>query len=114
MWARVLSVAVGVWLMAAPAVLAYGGVAATNDRIVGPVAASVAIVAVAEVCRPVRHVNQVLGAWLLGAPFLLGYDALAATADSFAAGVLLLVTGGVPGRQRHRYGGGWRAAGERR
>lgn len=46
MWPRLANVAVGIWLMAAPAVLAYGDKAAINDRIVGPVAITFATTAI--------------------------------------------------------------------
>jgi hypothetical protein len=108
MWAQALAAAAGVWLMAAPDVLGYGDPAAANDRIVGPVAASVAIIALSESTRSVRWVNLALGAWLCTAPWMFGFPATAA-ANSFACGVLLAVLSMVRGRLRYRLAGGWRA-----
>jgi hypothetical protein len=51
MWPRLLTVAVGIWLMAAPAVLGYAGTPATSDRIAGPVVAAIGIVAASTVTR---------------------------------------------------------------
>ena len=39
MWPRLVSIALGAWLMAAPALLDYGDPARTSDRIVGPLSA---------------------------------------------------------------------------
>lgn len=97
---------VGVWLMFSPAVLGYGGGAASNDRIVGPVAASIAIMAFSEVLRGVRLVNVPLGGWLVLSAFLLPYPGLAA-ASPIVAGVILAALS-IPGADTtHRYGAGW-------
>lgn len=97
----------GIWLMAAPAVLGYGGAAETNDRIVGPLAASFAIIAVGEATRDVRRVNLVLAAWLLVAPWVLGYPS-DATVNATLAAILLGALSFVRGRVRERFGRGWR------
>ncbi len=109
MWAQVLNAAIGIWLMAAPAVLRYGDPAQANDRIVGPVAATFAIVAWWEATRSVRWANVPLGLWLLAAPWVLGYDATAATVNGVAAGLLLIVLATVEGKIENRFGGGWAA-----
>jgi len=105
---RLVSVAVGIWLMAAPAVLEYAGVARTVDRIAGPLAASAAIVAMSEVMRGLRWLESAVGALLVVAPWLLGYS-LGPALNSLAAGGLLLVAGAVRGRVSQRFGGGWSA-----
>ena len=69
MWPRIVNIALGLWLMVAPSVLDYGDPAAANDRIVGPIAAALAVIAVWEATRPLRWVNVVLGLWLVIAPF---------------------------------------------
>lgn len=107
MWAQVVNAALGIWLMAAPAVLGYGDPAQTNDRILGPVAATFAIIAWWEVTRPVRWVNLAIGIWLIPAPWILGYDATAAIVNSVAVGVLLAACATVKGKVEGRYGGGW-------
>lgn len=109
MWARLASAAVGLWLMAAPAVLAYGAPAATNDRIVGPVAATFAVIAIWEVTRALRRVNLLLGLWMLAAPWLLGSYPTDATLNSMAAGALLAAFSLFRGDIAQEYGGGWSA-----
>jgi hypothetical protein len=106
MWARIASVVLGIWLVSAPAVLGYAGPAATNDRIVGPLVASLAFIAIWEVARPLRRVHLVLGAWLLIAPLALGYG-LAPALNSVVVGLLVILLSFVRGRVEQRFGGGW-------
>ena len=107
MWARIINVAVGIWLMAAPAVLGYGGtVAADHDRIVGPVLASLACIAIWEVTRSLRWLNLLIGGWMLLAPWVLGFPS-DATVNSSVAGVMVVCLSLVRGRLTHRFGGGW-------
>jgi hypothetical protein len=108
MWAQALSVALGIWLMAAPAVLGYNGLPADNDHVIGPLAASFACIAIWEATRGARWVNVPLGAWLLIAPWFLGHGQ-AALLNSLIAGVLLIGLGFVRGTSRERLGGGWAA-----
>lgn len=109
MWARLVNAAAGIWLMAAPAVLGYGGAAASNDRIIGPLASTFAIIAIWEVVRAVRRANLALGLWLIAAPWVLGGYPTAALINSMAAGVLLIAFSLIRGSIRQAYGGGWPA-----
>lgn len=95
-----------VQLMFAPAVLDYGGMAATSDRIVGPIAASVAAMAASEVLRALRWGNLFLGAWLVLAPVTLDFPARA-WVNSSVAGVALALTALVRGRMKYHFAGGW-------
>lgn len=106
MWAQILSAILGIWLMAAPAVLGYIGPARTNDHIVGPVAAAFAIIAVWEVTRELRWVNLAIGAWLLIAPLVLSYPTVP-TVNSLVVGVLLGALAFFKGDIHQRFGGGW-------
>ena len=109
-WIQVAGVALGIWLMGASAVLGYGGAAATSDRIVGPIAASLACVAIWLVLRPLRRLNAVLGLWLIAAPWVLGYASeTAALASGSITGALLIATALLPGRHSANQGGGWLA-----
>lgn len=110
MWAQVLNAALGIWLMAAPALLGYGEPAMTNDRIFGPVAATFAIIAWWEATRPVRWVNLPIGLWLVLAPWILGYGETAVVVNSVGVGLLMAGFAFVEGKIEKRYGGGWSAA----
>jgi hypothetical protein len=108
-WAQLVACALGIWLMAAPAVLGLDGPARVHDRVVGPLIASVGLIAASEVMRALRHANLAAGAWLLVAPWALGFGALA-TANATAVGLATMLLARVRGRVVHRFGGGWRAA----
>lgn len=105
-WARWASAALGVWLMAAPAVLGYGGLTSATHRLVGPVVASFAFVAVWGHLRELRWANLPLGALLLVVPWPLGFGP-AATTNGLIVGLALVTLAPVRGPIRERFGGGW-------
>jgi hypothetical protein len=108
MLAQAACAVVGLWLMAAPTVLGYGDPARTTDRIVGPLVASIACIAMWEVVRDLRRANLLAAVWLLVAPWVLGYDVTPAV-NSLAAGALLAALARRRGALAQRFGGGWRA-----
>lgn len=107
--ARIVAVAAGVWLMAAPAVLDYGDPAQTNDRIVGPIAGAFAFVACWEVLIAMRWPTLPLGMWLVAAPLVLTYDETGAWISSIASGVVIVATAFVGRDVTEDFGGGWRS-----
>lgn len=109
MWARFIVAAVGIWLMAAPAVLKYGNPAQANDRIIGPVVATFAIIAIWEITRGLRWMNFLLGLWLVAAPFLMGYDNATPRWNDVAAGAVIVGLSLVKGKITQKFGGGWRS-----
>ncbi|WP_026370315.1 SPW repeat domain-containing protein [Kallotenue papyrolyticum] len=109
MWARWVNLALGIWLMAAPAVLDYGPPASINDRIVGPLVAAFATIAMWQVTRGLRWLNLLLALWLLVAPWILGYPIAREVANSLVVGTIMALASGVRGPIKHRVGGGWRA-----
>ena len=110
MWARIVTALLGIWMMAAPAVLGYGGAAATSDRIAGPLAASFAFVAIWDVVRALRWVDAPIGLWMIFAPLILGYGGPAAV-NGVAVGVVVATLSLVPGKVEEEFGGGWRSLG---
>ena len=109
MWAQLLNAILGLWLMAAPGVLGYGGLAADNDHVIGPIIATCAIIALWEASRGMRWANLPLGLWLVAAPWIFNYLELAAILNSALAGALIASLSSVRGRIKGRYGGGWQA-----
>ena len=106
MWARTISFVLGLWLMVGPALLGYGDPARTNDRLLGPIVAGLAFIAIWPVMRPLRWVNLIVGAWLLAAPWLLGYGTGPAI-NSLIVGLLLMVLALLGSKTSKRFGGGW-------
>lgn len=115
MWPRLVNVAVGAWLMAAPAVFSYSGVsevAEASDRIVGPLIISAAIVAIWPEVRPVRWANAVFGIWLVvGVPLsaLLVDWPIEGIVSSVASGVVVIAMARIRGEVDAEFGGGWRS-----
>ena len=107
--ARIAAVLTGVWLMFASWVLDYGDPAATNDRVVGPIAGALAFVACWDILMALRWPTIPCGAWLVAAPVLLGYDDAGAWVSSVATGAVFVATAFVGEDARERYGGGWRS-----
>lgn len=110
MWAQIVNALLGVWLMASPAVFGYGGAARINDVIVGPIAATFALIALWEVTRIVGKANVVLGVWLVIAPWVLGYEEnVIATVNQFIVGVIMAALAVTRAKASGKFGGGWRS-----
>lgn len=108
MWARIVSVVIGLWLMVSPAILRMSRAANDNFRIVGPLVISASVVAMWGATRGLRWLNVPLGAWLLVAPWLFHFGT-AALVTSLAAGVLLIGLAFAAGEVEAAFGGGWSA-----
>jgi hypothetical protein len=106
MWTGLMVFILGLWLMAAPAVLGYGNPAADNDRIFGPVAASLAFISLWPIARGLRWCNVPIGAWLAAAPWVLGYP-MDAAYNSLLTGLAIAALSLAPSRANRRFGGGW-------
>jgi hypothetical protein len=108
MIARLASAAIGLWLMAAPAVLDYGDPAASVDRIAGPVVASVAAIALSDVARGLRWAVLPVALVLFIAALLPGYDG-DARVNSAACAAVLAALAPLGGKTKAKLGGGWPA-----
>ncbi|OGR84231.1 MAG: hypothetical protein A2901_06755 [Elusimicrobia bacterium RIFCSPLOWO2_01_FULL_54_10] len=105
--AQILSVCVGVWMMAAPAVLGYAGAARMNDHIIGPLVIAFGTMAAWEFMRQVRWVNFALGLWLLLSAWVLR-EGHPAQWNGAACGAVLLLLALQKGIYRpERFSGGW-------
>jgi uncharacterized membrane protein len=104
-WPLVASATLGVWLLAAPALLGGHGPAADNDHLVGAVVLTVAATALAEVTRAARFLNVLCGAWLVAAPWLLTGSTSGSRWADAAAGIALILLSIPRGSVREHYGG---------
>ena len=104
-WTLLLSVALGLWLMAAPAVLGAQGGAANSDHLVGALVVTVAVIAMGEPVRAFRYVNVALGAWIVVSPIVLGGGSTASTVNAVVVGAALVALSWPRGSVRERYGG---------
>jgi hypothetical protein len=105
-WNLWLSAAVGVWLLFAPHVFGVDiqASAADSDHLVGALIVVVAVVALAEVARPVRFLIVPLGIWLLGAPWFLAGGTTASRSASAVAGLAAVLLSLPLGKLRDHYG----------
>mgnify|MGYP003291057386 CR=1 FL=1 len=108
-WAQIMNALLGIWLMASPVILDYRGTGRINDLIVGPVAATFAIIAFSEVTRIVGKANVALGVWLIIAAWVLGYEIKIPTINEFVVGVAMVAFAMTRGKTRAKFGGGWRS-----
>ncbi len=103
--ARLATVAIGIWLEAASAVLSYGSPASDIDRLLGPIAAGAAFIALWDVVHMLRWVTIPAGVLLVLAP-VLGYPAVA-TVNSIACGVAITALGFLGPAPDAHFGGSW-------
>lgn len=113
MWPRFISIALGLWMMSASAVLGYGGRARTIDVILGALTASIAVIATTEVMRPLRWLNLALGVGMIVAPWVMSYEWMA-LANSTLVGLVVVAAAAIRGAITTEFGGGWSAAWPRR
>lgn len=107
MWAAIISVLIGLWIMIAPEYFQFGRPEANNHFIVGPLVVTAAVIAIWEVNRSARYFNLCAGIWLAVSPLLLSYETQEAIWNSIIAGILLLIFSLIKGKITRRYGGGW-------
>lgn len=103
-WNLALSSVAGVWLMFAPSFLRSTAKAADSDHLVGALVATFAVMAMAEVGRPLRFVNVLFGVWLLVAPFALAGANTLTTINDVVAGLALIALALRRGPVRDKYG----------
>lgn len=80
---------------------------ADSDHLVGALVITTAVVALAEVARPLRFLNALFGAWLVIAPWLLDGGTLVGTGLDVVAGVLLIALSLPRGTRSEEHYGTW-------
>ncbi len=108
MWWQLVGAAIGVALMAAPAVLNLPNAVADAFHMLGPLAAAFGGIAASPILRVVRRVQLPVGLGTAVAPLVLGSEPVA-IGVGVVAGLGLVATAFAPGAPMDRFGGGWRA-----
>ncbi len=106
-WTLVVSGVLGLWLMFSRLVFGTEPTMADSDHLVGALVITVAVIAMAEVARPLRLINVAFGLWLIAAPWLLAGAALVAAAGSVVVGILLIGLSLPRGPRSEEHYGGW-------
>lgn len=79
---------------------------ANSDHLVGSLIVTVAIIAMAEVARPLRFVNMLFGFWLMTAPWILS-GSFADTWNGLVIGAALVALSLPNGRAGREHYGAW-------
>jgi hypothetical protein len=95
MWARIVSVGLGLWAMTAPPWLGQVGWVAWHDRAMGFAVMALALCAMTDGMEGLRRGHQALGVWSLVAAAALPYP-LAGRFAAAALGLALLICGATP------------------
>ena len=106
-WTLIASMAIGAFLMFTRLVFGTWGSMANSDHVVGALIITVAIIATAEVARPLRFINVLFGAWLLLAPWVLEGASTVAAAVSIVLGLALIGLSLPRGRRSSEHYAGW-------
>lgn len=104
-WNLLATIALGLWLMSAPAVLGSVAPAAHSDHLLGALIVTVVMIALADVGRAARYVNVLLGAWVMVSPWLLTGAPAGAVWNDAIVGLLVILLSVPRGRIGERYGG---------
>lgn len=83
-WTDWASALLGAWLFAAPWVIGYGGLPATEAHVMGVIVLLLAIASglVPYAVDALAIVNLLAGLWIMFAPSMLGYDLLKTAASN--------------------------------
>ncbi|WP_281982804.1 vitamin K epoxide reductase family protein [Thalassorhabdomicrobium marinisediminis] len=103
-WGLAASAAIGLWLMFTRLTLGTEGTLANTDHLIGALALTIAVSAMAESIRAARLLNVCLGAALIICALVMEASWLQSGAD-IVAGVALMLVSLPRGPVRHSYGG---------
>ena len=87
-WNLVVTAALGIWLMFAPAVFGTTDRAADSDHLFGAIITTISVITMAEVIRAGRFVNLLFGAALVAAPWLFNGGSAVARWNDVIAGLV--------------------------
>jgi uncharacterized membrane protein len=104
-WTLLLSAALGVWLMAAPAVLGVTEAAADSNYLAGALVVTWAVIGFGEVTRPVRLLNILFGLWIAISPWVLTGAPPVSRWSDILVGLLLVALSLRRGRVEEQFGG---------
>ena len=108
MIAALLSLALGIWALAAPGVLESESLLRVSEHVAGPVVVGISLASASPVLRRMRIVNLVPAACLLVVGFIT-FRAASAAVNAIVVAALLGTLAGVSRQTEGHYGGGWRS-----
>jgi nucleoside-diphosphate-sugar epimerase len=107
-WTLVVSCLLGAWLMFSRGIFGTEAPLADSDHLTGAMIITVAIIAMAEVARPLRFLNVLFGVWIVLSPWLLpGGVNWAAMANTIVVGLLVIGLNLPRGPRSEEHYGSW-------
>jgi hypothetical protein len=106
-WTLAVSALIGVWLMFTPLVFGTLGAMADSDHISGGMIVTIAIVAMAEVGRPLRFLNVLFGLWLAAAAWVLDAPSALAMLNGILCGLAIIALSLPRGKRSREHYGTW-------
>ncbi|MGD9689875.1 MAG: hypothetical protein AB7K52_09510 [Phycisphaerales bacterium] len=106
MWAHLLAIGCGLWLMASPDVLALARPAAVSAWVAGTLAVTTSTVALWEATRPMRWMTVLIAAWLVAAPLCIEHEWVSGV-NSVLCGTVIGLLSCRRGPLTHSFGSGW-------
>jgi len=98
LWPALINAVLGLWLIASPTVIGYGGAAAANDLVMGITVVCSALIPAFLLPRFTQSswVNLFCGIWITLAPAIIGYQQLQVPASNdVAVGLLITVVASI-------------------
>jgi uncharacterized membrane protein len=103
-WTLLISTALGVWLLVAPAALGTSGSAANSNYLAGALVVTWSVIAFGEVTRSARLLNILMGIWIVIGPWLLAGAIGTSRWIDLAVGVALIALSFPRGRIDGQFG----------
>lgn len=106
-WTLVCSAILGILLMFSRVILDTAPPLADSDHFVGAMILTIAVIATAEVARPIRFLNCFFGLWLVAAPWIMEGGALANILAGSITGLLVIALSLPRGQRSGEHYGTW-------
>lgn len=106
-WTLVASAAIGAALMFTRLLFDTGPPLAHSDHLVGALVITVAVMAMAEMGRPLRFINVAFGLWLVAAPWVLDGGSTPAALARVLAGIAIVLLSLPRGTRSGEHYGSW-------
>ncbi|MEX2496739.1 MAG: NAD-dependent epimerase/dehydratase family protein [Woeseia sp.] len=106
-WTLLASSLIGVWLMFSRMLFDTAAPLADSDHLVGALVVTVAVIAMAEVARPLRFMNVLFGLWLIASPWLMDGGQAGGSFSTMTSGLLLIGLSLPRGRRSDEHYGQW-------
>ncbi|OYK80463.1 DNA polymerase III subunit epsilon [Coxiella burnetii] len=106
-WTLLSSAIIGLFFLFTRLFLGTTGVMANSDHLVGSLIITVAIIATAEVARPLRFINVLFGLWLMLAPWIISGGSYLAAGVSVLLGIALIMLSLPRGKRGQEHYGSW-------